>query len=157
MKCDNIERMENMKKNIFIIITIVLIIVAIIGYKFYNYKQEIMRAEQNNKTYNSFYEQPVLGTDLATLINKAIDNNEKNAVEKDEKGIYLNNEENSINIEVKFLELDKVIPMESINKQDVVQFVENFGTMTFKCTKIEYHEKTKNVKYMYFEQILSTY
>lgn len=146
-----------MKKNVFIIIAIVVIIVAIIGYKFYNYKQQILQAEQNNKTYNSFYEQPVLGTDLATLINKAIDNNEKNAVEKDEKGIYLDNEKNSISIEVKFLELDKVISMESINKQDVIQFVQNFGAMTFECTKIEYHERTQNVKYMYFEQILSIY
>lgn len=146
-----------MKKNVFIIIAIVLIIVAIIVYNFYGYRQKMILAQQNNKTYNSFYEQPVLGTDLATLINKAIDSNEKNAVEKDEKGIYLNNEKNSINIEVKFLELDKIIPMESINKQDVIRFVQNFGAMSFKCTKIEYHKTTQNVKYMYFEQILSTY
>lgn len=146
-----------MKKNVFIIIAIVLIIVAIIVYNFYGYRQKMLLAQQNNKTYNSFYEQPVLGTDLATLINKAIDSNEKNAVEKDEKGIYLNNEKNSINIEVKFLELDKIIPMESINKQNVIRFVQNFGAMSFKCTKIEYHKTTHNVKYMYFEQILSTY
>lgn len=146
-----------MKKYVFIIISIVLVIVATIGYQFYRYKQQILQAEKNNKSYNSFYEQNVLGTDLATLINKAIDSNEKNAVKKDENGMYLNNGKNSISIEIKFLELDKIIPMESINKQDVIQFVQNFGAMTFKCTKREYHEKTKNVKYMYFEQILSIY
>lgn len=146
-----------MKKNVFIIITIVFIIIAIIVYNFYNYKKIKLEAEKNNRTYNSFYNQEVLGTDLATLINKAIDNNEKNAVEKDEKGVYLDNGKNSVNIDIKFLELDKVIPMESINKQDVIQFVQNFGAMKFKCTKIEYHKNTQNVKYIYFEQISSLY
>ena len=142
-----------MKKNIFIITTIALIIVAILGYNFYQYKELKNIAEKNNKVYNSFYDQEVLGTDLATLINKAIDNNEKNNIEKDEKGNYIDNEKTSIKIDIKFLELEKVIPMESINKQDVIQFVQNFGAMKFKCTKIEYHKSTQNVKYMYFEQI----
>lgn len=142
-----------MKKNIFIITTIALIIVAILGYNFYQYKALKNIAEKNNKVYNSFYDQEVLGTDLATLINKAIDNNEKNNIEKDEKGNYIDNEKTSIKIDIKFLELEKVIPMESINKQDVIQFVQNFGAMKFKCTKIEYHKSTQNVKYMYFEQI----
>lgn len=142
-----------MKKNIFIITTIALIIVAILGYNFYQYKALKNIAEKNNKVYNSFYDQEVLGTDLATLINKAIDNNEKNNIEKDEKGNYIDNEKTSIKIDIKFLELEKVIPMESINRQDVIQFVQNFGAMKFKCTKIEYHKNTQNVKYMYFEQI----
>lgn len=149
--------MANMKKNVFIIITIVLVIIAIITYNFCYYKQLKIDAEKNNKTYNSFYNQEVLGTDLATLINKTIDNNEKNAVEKDENGIYLDNGKNSVKIEIKFLELDKIIPMESIDKQDIIEFVKNFGAMKFKCTKIEYHKTTQNVKYMYFEQIVSTY
>lgn len=142
-----------MKKNIFIITTIALIIVAILGYNFYQYKALKNIAEKNNKVYDSFYDQEVLGTDLATLINKAIDNNEKNNIEKDEKGNYIDNEKTSIKIDIKFLELEKVIPMESINQQNVIQFVQNFGAMKFKCTKIEYHKSSQNVKYMYFEQI----
>lgn len=113
----------------------------------------MIQASENNKVYESFYNQNVLGTDFISLINKAIDNNEKNLVDKDEDGNYIDNEKNSIKIEVKFQELDKVISMESINKQGIYQFLQNFGAYSFRCTKIEYHQSTKNIKYMYFEQI----
>lgn len=33
------------------------------------------------------------------------------------------------------------------------KFVQYYGQITFKCTKIEYHKTTKKVKYMYIEQI----
>ena len=145
--------MGNMKKYVLIILAIVLIIVAVIGYKFYNYKVTQNEALNNNKTYNSFYQQEVLGTDVATLINKAIDSNTKNSVEKAEDGTFINNDTNSINIDIKFKDLDKPITMERIDKLDSVRFVQNFGGFNFKCTKIEYHEKTGNVKYMYFEQV----
>ena len=65
--------MDIMKKYILIIITIVLIIVAIISYKVYTYNTMQKNLANNNKTYSVFYEKNVLGTDVATLINKAID------------------------------------------------------------------------------------
>ena len=142
-----------MKKYVLSIITIVLIIVAIIAYKVYDYKVNQNNMANNNKTYNSFYEKEVLGTDVATLINKAIDNNNKNSVEKSDEGVYINNNNNSINIDIKFKDLDKQISMERIDELDSIKFVQNFGGFSFKCTKIEYHEKTGNVKYMYFEQV----
>lgn len=142
-----------MKKYVLSIITIVLIIVAIIAYKVYDYKVNQNNMANNNKTYNSFYEKEVLGTDVATLINKAIDSNNKNSVEKSDEGVYINNNNNSINIDIKFKDLDKPISMERIDELDSIKFVQNFGGFSFKCTKIEYHEKTGNVKYMYFEQV----
>ncbi len=142
-----------MKKNIILILTIFLIIIGIIAYGLYHQRIVIVQSSQNNRTYESFYNQNVLGTDFVSLINKAIDNNEKNLVIKDENGNYIDNEKNSIKVEVKFQELDKVVKMEAINKQGVHQFLQNFGATSFKCTKIEYHQSTKNVKYMYFEQI----
>ena len=142
-----------MKKYVLSIITIVLIIVAIIAYKVYDYKVNQNNMANKNKTYNSFYEKEVLGTDVATLINKAIDNNNKNSVEKSDEGVYINNNNNSINIDIKFKDLDKPISMERIDELDSIKFVQNFGGFSFKCTKIEYHEKTGNVKYMYFEQV----
>ena len=142
-----------MKKYVLSIITIVLIIVAIIAYKVYDYKVNQNNMANNNKTYNSFYEKEVLGTDVATLINKAIDNKNKNSVEKSDEGVYINNNNNSINIDIKFKDLDKPISMERIDELDSIKFVQNFGGFSFKCTKIEYHEKTGNVKYMYFEQV----
>lgn len=142
-----------MKKYVLIIITIVLIIVAVVTYKVYDYRVTQNNVSNNNKTYNSFYEKEVLGTDVATLINKAIDNNNKNSVEKSNDGYYINNDKDSINIDIKFKDLDEPISMERIDELDPIRFVQNFGGFSFKCTKIEYHEKTGNVKYMYFEQV----
>lgn len=142
-----------MKKYVLIIITIVLAIVAVVAYKIYDYKVTQNEANNNNKSYNSFYGQEVLGTDVATLINKAIDSNEKNSVAMAEDGTYIDNGTNSINIDIKFKDLEETITMERINQLDSVRFVQNFGGFNFKCTKIEYHNKTGNVKYMYFEQI----
>ena len=142
-----------MKKYVLIIITIVLAIVAVVAYKIYDYKVTQNEANNNNKSYNSFYGQEVLGTDVATLINKAIDSNEKNSVAIAEDGTYIDNGTNSINIDIIFEDLEETITMERINQLDSVRFVQNFGGFNFKCTKIEYHNKTGNVKYMYFEQI----
>ena len=33
------------------------------------------------------------------------------------------------------------------------QFMEFYSDIKFKCSKIEYHEKTGKIKYLYFEQI----
>ena len=66
---------------------------------------------------------------------------------------YIDNGKNSIRIEIKFLELDKVITMERINNVGIEKFWSNYGALSFKCTKIEYHEKTHRVKYMYFEEV----
>lgn len=145
--------MDIMKKYVLIIVTIVVAVVPAVAYKIYDYRVTQNEAANNNKTYNSFYEQEVLGTDVATLINKAIDSNEKNSVEKAEDGTYIDNGTNSINIDIKFKDLEETISMERIDELDSVRFVQNFGGFNFKCTKIEYHDKTGNVKYMYFEQM----
>ena len=137
-----------MKKYVLIIITIVLAIVAVVAYKIYDYKVTQNEANNNNKSYNSFYGQEVLGTDVATLINKAIDSNEKNSVAIAEDGTYIDNGTNSINIDIKFKDLEETITMERINQLDSVRFVQNFGGFNFKCTKSEYQKKTGNVKYM---------
>lgn len=142
-----------MKRNILLIITIVLVIIVTIIYNFSNYRKNQLDVQNNNKSYQSFYNVQVLGTDLATLINKVENSNIKNNVEKDEKGYYIDNGTNSIKIDIKFLEMDKVISAEAIQKNGIEKFVHNFAAMNFKCTKIEYHQNTKNVKYMYFEQV----
>lgn len=142
-----------MKKNVILISTIFLTIALIIGYRIYYKKVAIEQAVKENKSYESFYNKEILGTDVISIINKAIDSNEKNQVEKDEKGNYIDNFENSIEIKLKFKELDQIITMERINEVGMQQFWLNYGALSFKCTNIEYHTKTNNVKSMYFEQI----
>jgi len=142
-----------MKRNIIFIVAIFLVVIAIITYSFYNIKRTEKESSQNNRAYQSFYNQEVLGTDVISIINKAIDSNEKNAVDKGEKGHYIDNNKNSIIIEIKFKEQEQIIKMEAIEKSGEQKFLILFGATSFKCTKIEYHQNTNNVKYMFFEQI----
>lgn len=141
------------KKNLFIILSFFIIVVVIISYIYYNYIKLSIIAKQNNREYETYTETEILGSSLMTLINKVVNQNEKNEVLKDEKNMYLNNEKDSIRIEVKFLESDKTYSMEAIYNLSSEEFIKNYSKMNFKCTKKEYHQKTNNIKYMLFEQI----
>lgn len=141
-----------MKKNLLILIGIFLLIVAILSYIYYNRQKITILANQTNKEYESYTENAIMGSSLMTLMNKAINQNEKQGVLKDKQNRYIENEENSIRIEIKFLESDKTYDMEAIVKLGPEQFIKNYNSMTFVCAKKEYHEKTKMIKYMLFEQ-----
>lgn len=142
-----------MKKIIICILSIFLIIICIVGYSVYSKNENTAQISVDNKTYESYYNKEVLGTDIISIINKAIDSNEKNDIKMGKDGNYIEDEKNSIRIEIKFKELDKVITMERINNVGIEKFWSNYGALSFKCTKIEYHEKTHRVKYMYFEEV----
>lgn len=137
-----------MKKIGILICTLVIVIVAVIGVNIYSYNERLKATEKNNKNYQSYYNVEVLGSDVGSLINKILDTNSKNNIQKDENG-----KEISISITIKFLELDKNISIEAIEKQGVDRFIKNFGAETFKCTEIEYYPNAKGVKSMHFEQV----
>ncbi len=140
-------------KKITIIIIGILAICCTMWYGFYQYRSKKSDIETNNIEFTSLYEKEVNGSNLATLINKAFDKNETNNVKKDSNGQYIDNNKNSIKIEIKFKQSDKTFPMESINENQVSEFIRLYGQATFKCTEIEYHKTTKYVKYLYFEEI----
>ena len=142
-----------MKKIIICILSIFLIIICIVVYGVYLKNENTAQIGVDNKTYESYENKEVLGTDIISIINKATDSNKKNDIKIGEDGNYIDNGKNSIRIEIKFLELDKVITMERINNVGIEKFWSNYGALSFKCTKIEYHEKTHRVKYMYFEEV----
>lgn len=142
-----------MKKIIICILSIFLIIICIVVYGVYHKNENTAQIGVDNKTYESYENKEVLGTDIISIINKATDSNKKNDIKIGEDGNYIDNGKNSIRIEIKFLELDKVITMERINNVGIEKFWSNYGALSFKCTKIEYHEKTHRVKYMYFEEV----
>ncbi len=142
-----------MKKIIICILSIFLIIICIVVYGVYQKNENTAQIGVDNKTYESYENKEVLGTDIISIINKATDSNKKNDIKIGEDGNYIDNGKNSIRIEIKFLELDKAITMERINNVGIEKFWSNYGALSFKCTKIEYHEKTHRVKYMYFEEV----
>jgi len=141
-----------MKKIALLFLTIVIIIVGI-SYMYLNYKSRYYEAEKENKQFNSYYNQEIYGAELTTIINKAIDNNTINEVQKDNKGKYIDNNKDSISIDIKMLDVDKVYNMESLNSGGMDKFVQYYNNITFKCMKIDYHQSTGKVKYMLFEQI----
>lgn len=141
-----------MKKTFVIILTIFIILLAIVSYYVYNIKRLSSIAENYNKTYEPYINSEISSADLITIINKAVDDDEKNGVLKPKNSIYYEeNDENSIKIEVTFSEEHANIPMEAIEQQGSANFMKAFQTALFKCTKVEYHQKTNRIKYLHFE------
>ncbi len=140
-------------KKIAIFFLIVIIIIGGIYYIYLNYKANYNEAQMENKEFVRYDGKQIKGSDLTSLINKAVDNNEKNEVLKDEKGKYLNNDSNSIQIDIKMIDTDETYQMETIYNGGMEKFMQFYGEIEFQCTKIEYHQATKKVKYMLFEQI----
>ena len=142
-------------KKFVIFLIIIIIIVCGISYIFLNYKANYNISKKSNLEFENYLNEEVYGTDLSTVINRAVDNNEKNEVEKNNKGIYLNNNKTSISIEVKMIDNDSIYQMETFYKSGMQNFMNYYSNIKFKCTNIKYHESTKKVKYMLFEQITS--
>ncbi len=143
---------KKMKKLALFFLILVVIIVGI-SYMYLNYKASYNEAKKANMEFESYYNQEIKGNDVATIINRAVDNNVTNNVEKDKKGKFINNDNNSINIDIKMLDNDETYSMETFYNGGIDKFVQYYGTITFKCTKIEYHKSTNKVKYLLFEQI----
>jgi hypothetical protein len=142
-----------MKKLILLIfIPILIMLISAIGLAM-NLKTTTEAVHKGNKEYEYYLGKEIYGTDVTSLMNKAINENEKNGVEKDEKGYYIDNNKDSIKIELKMITVEKTYTMEEINNHDMNQFLKNFNLIKFKCTSIEYHRKTGKVSKMIFEQL----
>lgn len=140
-------------KKIVILLIFVVIIVAVVSYMSINYNAQKKKIDQYNYEFETYYNQEISGVDVATIINNAIYYNNKNNVTKDNKGKYLDNNENSINIDIKMLDDDNIYNMEKIYKNGTQTFIDYYSKIKFKMTKMEYHSKTNKVKYIYIEQI----
>ena len=118
-----------------------------------NYKANYFEARKENNQFESYYEQEFYGADVVTLVNKAYDNNLTQSVEKDNKGKFVENETNSIKMDIKMLDNDTTYDMETLYSGGMDKFAEFYNAIKFKCTKIDYHSQTGKVKYMLIEQI----
>lgn len=139
-------------KKFAIIVFVFVIIICGISYVFLNYKNMYKNSKISNFKYEQYLNKEITGNELVTVINMAIDNNEKNKVEKDKKGMYIENETNSIKIEIKISDNDTIYNMETIYNKGTQNFIQYYGEAKFKCVDIKYHTNTNKVKYMLFEQ-----
>lgn len=141
-----------MKKYIILLVGLVVII-SLIAYGYEQYKTKTNEISNNNLYYENIYNKEISVEEFATIINSAMDKNEKNGLTKDEKSMYIENNTNSIKIDIKFIQSDEIYSIEPIYINDISKFIRIYSTSKFKCTKIDYHKKTKFVKYLYFEEI----
>ena len=139
-------------KKLAIIFLIGVILIVGISYMYLNYKANYNEAKKTNYQFESYYEKEFYGADVVTLINKAYDNNLTSGVERDKNGIFIENDTNSIKIDVKIIDNDTLYNMETLYIGGMDKFIENYNGIKFKCTKIEYHQNRK-IKYMLIEQI----
>jgi hypothetical protein len=134
-----------------IILALIFIIICIVCLNIIDLQSQKKQIQKENLEYEKYINKEIIGTNLATLISKVIDQNEKNKVNKDEKGYYINNNINSIKIDLKMTTIDKTYPMEEIYNNKISNFVQNFNLIKFKCTNIEYHSSTGRVSKLVFE------
>ena len=146
-----------MKKNILIIslILVLIIFISILGININSKTRRV--AMHQNKEYEQYLKDEIYGTDVITLINKATSSNETNKVTKDEKGLYIDNNKNSIKIDIVMITDEEkqettVYKMEAISKVGITEFIKNFNIAKFKCTNIQYHKETRKIKYIEITQ-----
>lgn len=142
-------------KKFAVILLILLILTVITVYGITSYRTQLIETQKLNQEYEAYRDINFLGTQLISIVNRTVDINEKNEIQKDEQGNYIENGKNSIKIYIQFIYKGqlKTISMESIASAGSESFVKTYSTASFKCTKIEYHEKTHNIKSLTFEEV----
>ena len=138
-------------KKFVVFLIIVIIIVCIISYMYLNSIAARNIAISENKSYESYIDREIFGSTLASVINKAVSDNQKNNVEKDSKGFYKGNDENSIKIQVKITDNDTLYDMETFYNGGMENFIQYYNEIYFECTRIDYNSLGK-VRYVLFEQ-----
>ncbi len=139
-------------KKIAIFLLIIIGIISTISYLYLNGINNYKNAQKENIKFEIYKDQEITGAEVTTLINKAINSNEQNEIEKDNKGRYIDNEMNSINIDIKFIDDDVTYNIEKIYNKGMDVFLTYYRDIKFKCMEVQYHEKTNKIKYMLFEQ-----
>ena len=142
-----------MKKIIIIISAIVICIVISITYAYSIYKGNVNQVQKFNNQFSKYVNQEFYGNELATIINLAIDNNEKYNISKDSSGKYITDDSYSLRVDVYMTDTDKTYSMDLLNAGEISNLVNNYSNIKFKCTKVEYHKKTSRISYLYIEQI----
>ena len=122
-------------KKIAILFFILIAIIAGVSYTYMKYRANYYEAKRENNQFESYYNQEFYGAEVVTIINKAIDNNLTNQVQRNEKGKFIENDTNSIKIDLKMLDNDKTYDMETLYAGGMDKFVQYYNEIKFKCTR----------------------
>ncbi len=140
-------------KKIAIFFIIIIAIISTVAYIYLNQIATNRQLQKENAQFNIKQDQEMTGQDLATILNRVLDTNEKNKILQDKNGNYIENSENSIKMDITFTDIDVTYNIERIGQAGIANFVQNYRGIIFKCNEVQYHKATGKIKYMKFEQI----
>ena len=149
-----------MKKHLLIIITIILIAIIIVCYNIIQIQGRQNELKNYNLAYENYLNKEIYGSDVATVMNKALDSNKKNNIQKDEKGYFIDNGQDSVQIELIMITDEEkqettTYKMETIEQVGMTSFLSNFSLTTFKSSNVKYHKDTGKIAKITFEQLES--
>lgn len=133
-----------MKKGIIILIILAIVVITSLTLVISRYTAERNEINKFNLEYEQYKDKTIYGTNIGSLINYAINNNEKYNIEKNEDGVYIDDDKYCMRIEIKMLsseDEEKIITyaMETISSLGMERFVKNFNVLEFKCIDINYN------------------
>lgn len=139
-----------MKKSIICILIIIGLILAVVVIKISNGNKQLNEVSSYNAEFEQYKDKTLYGADVLTIINKAIEINKKNNIEKNEDGHYIENDTNSIKVDITLLSTDTKgqiheleYPMEVLEKSGLDTFIDSFSITPFECTGIKYNNAGK--------------
>lgn len=139
-----------MKKSIVCILIIIVLIIVIITVKISNTNMKKNSISSYNSVFEQYKNKTLYGADVLSIINKAIDNNTKNNIEKDKDGYFIEDDTSSIKVNIKLLKTDEKgeieeikYPMERLEKAGLDAFIASFSLTKFECTEIKYNSSEK--------------
>ena len=142
-----------MKKTLLLIlIALGITIIALAGI-LVNRKFAENEARKPNLEYEYILEKEMYGTDIVTIINKAMNNNQKYEIDIDENGNYINDNRYSIQVEIAFIGMEENFTMERICRVGIEEFMRAFNISKFKCINKQYHEETKRLSKIVLQEI----
>lgn len=141
-----------MKRIILLLSTIILIAILLFSYNYIQYENKQADVKRFNNVFLDYNRNNLFGTDLTTVMNKAIDNNEKYKIQKDESGLYIPDKLFSTKIYIILEKEGSNYPMENFYKVGIKEFTQYFGELNFECTKVNYHENGR-ISEMFFQAI----
>lgn len=144
-----------MKKVFFILLFTLILITIIATYTVYQYRKNEVEKQKINNEYSVYLNKTIPGTELMSLINKTLDGNVKNGIQRKENNYFDINNEELIQIYIEFIYKDetRTLQIEDIEKGGTEAFIKNYNTAHFKCTSIDYYKTTNKVKSLTFSEI----
>lgn len=142
-----------MKKTLAIVLTLFIIIIVVLAVNLKAVQDDEKAIKEFNYEYEQYLGKKVYGTEVTTIINKAIENNKNHYIQKDDKGMYINDELYCIKVELNMITVEKTYQMEQLYNAGLTEFVKNFNIIEFECSNVEYHKKTGRISKIVFTEL----